>query len=93
MMKYVNNHVLAIRDAADCLFELRQRDVAIIQYVPGSGAYAQGQWCTVIAFVDSQRPAFGARQSQINEIDLVNFRNRPEVSRGCKAQSLQNQNQ
>ena len=56
MMRYVDNHVLAIRDAADGLFELHQCDVAMIQYVPGSGAYAQGLHFTVIAFLESQGP-------------------------------------
>ena len=87
MMRHIDNHVLAIDDAADRSSEIRQRDVLTIHHVSGRGGRTQGLHLTVGAAAESQRPAFGGRQSQVYEIDLVHFRYRPEVGCGREAQS------
>jgi hypothetical protein len=86
-MQHRNILVPSIPDAFELLFELRQREVAIIYQVTGFARYAHCLRFTVRALLKSQRSVFTAWQSQITEIDLIRFRNRPEVSRGCKAQS------
>jgi hypothetical protein len=72
--------IFSIPDEFKLFFELDQREVAIIYLVTGLDGYAHCLCVTVGALLKSQSAIFDARQSQITEIELISFRNRPEVS-------------
>ncbi len=61
-MQHRNILILSLPDAFELLFELRQREVAIIDQVTGFARYAQCLRFTVRALLESQRSVFTARQ-------------------------------
>ncbi len=87
MVKYIDVRVPAIRDASDRSLEIRKRQGPTVYDVMCCRTHAYRLRVAVSAFGEGKRAAWGARQSQEYEIDLVHFRNRPEVGRGREAQS------